>query len=102
MSRHAPHARRRAATGPRRGSTRAAPTTFGTDHGCVHVSHNIPAGQHDLIIAAFEVHAKGGFGKRDAKTGMMVSEVETPHGLVILSSDLDVREHFAFYDWEYT
>lgn len=130
MTRHAPLVRQRAAAGPRRGSTRAVPTTYSTEHGSLHVSHNIPEREHELVLAAFEKHAASGFGERCPRTTMMVSTTRTPGGTVILSTDLSTQstldipargssrsaasftdrlstarpttEHFAFYDWEYT
>lgn len=73
---------------------------YGSDHGCLFVSPSIPKTEHAFVLAAFEAHAKSGFGTRSPTTGMWVSEVESPAGTIIIATDRVARESFAFYSWE--
>lgn len=100
--RRRPLQRRRAAFRPSRGveRTRKSVTRFGTSSGCLFISPNIPAGEHELVLAAYEAHVAGGFGVLDRSTGLWRSSFETPRGTIILSTGKAERETYAYYAWE--
>lgn len=94
-----PARRRRAPSHPSRGLARGPLSRYGSVHGCLFISAHVPKAEHDFVLTAFEAHAASGFGRRSSR-GLWVSEVETPRGTLILSTDRAKRESFAFYDWE--
>lgn len=93
-----PRARRRAPIGPSRGVRRTPPAQYGTAHGCVFISPAIAKAEHEIVLAAFEAHIERG-GAPDAH-GYLTSTVETPRGVIVITTNTRDRQTFAFYDWE--
>lgn len=114
MSDHRPLERRRAPYPPSRGrarspSFRTLPRLerahhYGSAHGGLYVSARIPKAEHEAVLAAFEAHADGGYGKPALIDGEPFTEsaFDTPRGAIRLVTSPEQDETYAYYDWEET